>query len=267
MIRETVTNLDPGWGELLDVDVLPSRFWAGVFRADSQMFVRTADDCMPLAASVRFPLIRCLAPGRVVVVDGRTQKGRMNGWVLSLAVRTSWEFFAGDGIRDVLASQDTIVVTYFDEGVFSGIPPGHEGVAIFTTSGELRAGYQSALASNAVDIADCYAACWAGDSRIAFFPYAGFQLVRLDVQTLEQDVQPTPRILHGSSAIAACDEQLLFFGPYEQKNTLLAWAPGNKPSLVGRHPGPLRGLEAGRFLAHGTSGFTIVEMEAAQLQD
>lgn len=260
MIRETVTNLDPIWGELLDVDVLPSGHWAGLFRMDGQLFVRTADDCVLFNPYVQGPEIRCLAPRKVVIVNPRTRMGRNNGWVLSLADGTRREFFAGDGIADVLASQDKIVITYFDEGVYSGIPPGDEGVAMFTTSGELWAGYRSSLASNAVDVSDCYAACWRDNSHIAFFPYTEFPLVIWDVQTLEQEMQPTPQELHGSSAIAVSHDRVLFFSPYKT-NAILAWSPGKEPSLVGHHPGPLRGLQGGRFLSCGTHGFTIVECD------
>jgi hypothetical protein len=261
MMRETITNLNPDWGALIDVDVLPSDQWAGLFQADSQMFVRTLNDCVPFDPYVGFPIVRCLASRAVVIVDSRAHPGRNNGWILSLADKTRIEFFAGDGIQDVLASQDAIVVTYFDEGVYSGIPPGDEGVAIFSTSGRLRAGYRSSLAANAVDVDDCYAACWQDKTHIAFFPYVGFPLVSWDVETLEQEVQPTPQELHGSGAITVSDERALFFGPYFDRDAILAWSPGKKPSLAGQHPGPLRGLSGGRFLSRGTHGFTIVECD------
>src|SRR4051812_32751446 len=119
MIRETATNLPSEWGELVDVDVLNSGHWAGLFRLDADLFVRTAHACTVVPSLVRFPLIRCLDEERVVVVDSRTEKGRLNAWVLSTTNDLSRPFFAGDGIQDVLADRATIVVTYFDEGVFS----------------------------------------------------------------------------------------------------------------------------------------------------
>src|SRR6476619_4013307 len=66
MIRETATNLPPEWGELVDVDVLDSGHWAGLFRLDADLFVRTAHACRVVPGPVRFPLIRCLDEERVV---------------------------------------------------------------------------------------------------------------------------------------------------------------------------------------------------------
>src|SRR5213594_49459 len=264
MIRETVTSFDPGWGELIDLDVLDSGDWAGVFRDGSNLFVRTAKNKSVAPDGIRFPIIRCLEPGRIALIDTRTQEDRTNAWILCPQRNEIVEFFAGDGIQDVLANSDTIVVTYFDEGVFGRIRPGDEGVAVFDSRGHLRAGYRSTLGSRAVDIADCYAACWESDWRIAFLPYTEFPLVRLDVRTFDQNVVQTPRRLHGSSAISVSRGDALFFGPYDEKRSILAWHSGGEISSVGAHSGPLRGLRGGRFLTHGTSGFTIVECGAAQ---
>jgi hypothetical protein len=254
MIHETLTNLDPDWGELLDIDVLLSGYWAGIFRGSGQLFVRDSCHSIPVPLSIEFALIRCLEPGRVVLVNPRTQLERMNACVLSIENNTTCEFYAGDGIEDVLASQDTIAATYFDEGVYGG-PPGNEGIAIFNTSGEIRAGYRSTLGSYAVSIDDCYAACWERNSHIAFCPYSGFEFVSLDVLTLEQHVDATHRRLHGSAAIAVSQDKILFY----KRPRILAWAPGREPSLVGHYYERLRGLFGGRFIAHRTNSFTIIE--------
>ena len=263
MMRETVTEFDPGWGELLDLDVLESGDWAGLFRNGDRLCVRTATSTSTAPGGIRFPLIRCLEPGRIALVDTRTEKDRTNAWVLSPERNRIVPFFAGDGIQDVLANGDTVVVTYFDEGVFSGIPPGAEGVAVFDGRGRLRAGYRSTLRSKAVEIDDCYAVCWASESCISFLPYAGFPLVTLDVGTFEQSVVPTPRSVHGSSGISVSRERALFFGSYDEPRSVLGWKPGGEVSSLGTHVGPLRGLRGGRFLTLGTRGFTILEFGAA----
>ena len=56
----------------------------------------------------------------------------------------------------------------------------------------------------------------------------------------------------------------MFFDPYDEKHAILEWSPRGEPGVIGSHPGPLRGLRGGRFLTHGTSGFTIVERAAQQ---
>ena len=57
MIRETATNFDPGWGELIDVDVLEPGEWTGLFRSGEQLFIRTARSCVTAPGGVRFPLV------------------------------------------------------------------------------------------------------------------------------------------------------------------------------------------------------------------
>jgi hypothetical protein len=260
MMRETVTELDPGWGELLDVDVSESGEWVGVFRDGERLFLRTTAGVGKAPGGIRVPLVRWLDRDRVVLVDKRTEKGRNNAWIYE--GHRVIPFPAGDGIQDVLANGDTIVVTYFDEGVFSGIEPGHEGVALFDVRGRLRAGYRSTLGSRAVEVDDCYAACWESESRLAFLPYRGFPLVSLDVRTFDQRVVQTPRAVHGASAMSFSPDGTLFFGAYDDPRSILGWTPGGEIASIGEHVGPLRGLRGGRFVTRGTRGFTILERDA-----
>jgi hypothetical protein len=259
MIQETATNLDPSWGELVDLDLVESTEWVGVFRTSDGLAIRTPTACVQAPAGIRYPLIRRLDDSRCVLVDTRTARGRVNGWVISPRTNETLPFFPGDGIADVLANGNAIVVTYFDEGVLSGIEPGSEGIAIFTGEGRLRAGYQTSLGSEAVDTLDCYAACWEDDTTIAFLPYTGFPLVRLDIGSLEQEVKPTPRSIHGASALSITSDTALFYSPYDLKTSLISWASAVRPVPIGKHPGPLRGLRSGRFISLGTSGFTVVD--------
>ncbi len=256
--RETFTSLDPEWGDLVDIDVLEDE-WVGVFRNGPRSWIRTPSSCVAVPAGVRFPLIRWLERGRCVLVDSRTAVGRANGWILDPQRSDLLEFVAGGGIRDVLAKGDKIVVTYFDEGVYSGTSPASEGLAIFDARGRFGAGYVSALGPRAVDVSDCYAACWESDTRIAFFPYEGFPFVSLDVKTFEQSVRTTDVVLHGASAVTVSEEGVLFFGPYDSKGSIFNWPRAGLASVVGSHPGPLRGLQGGRFLCHGKSSFSIVD--------
>lgn len=54
------------------------------------------------------------------------------------------------------------------------------------------------------DVSDCYAACWDTD----------FPVVRWNLLTGEQTIQPTPKRLHGSSAISVSGDEAMFYGPY-----------------------------------------------------
>jgi len=258
-MRETFTALDPEWGTLLDVDVLASGDWAGVFLERERLFVRTAAVKQLIPQTVRFPMIRCISPGRVVLANTRSREPRSNAWIIDLRSDEVIDFVASDAIADILANRESILVTYFDEGVYSGSDLSREGVNVFDHQGRHRAGYRTTLGDKSVDVGDCYAACWVSERRITFFPYTDFPLVTWDLETLEQEVVPTPARLHGSSAISMSSDGFRFFSPYKEKATILAWKPGSKASVVGTHAGRWRGLRGGRFLSHGPHSFTILE--------
>jgi hypothetical protein len=209
----------------------------------------------------RFPLIRAVGNERVLVIDSRTTENTANAHIFSHTGETLAVFRVGDGVQDVIVLETTIGVTYFDEGVFGRSEPANEGVAFFGLDGQLSWGYLSEIGPGAVDVADCYAACRAGRNQLAFCPYTDFPLVELDPRKRSQSVFLLPQELHGASALSRRGPHTFFHGPYGRKHSILRWSPGEAPSMVGSHAGPLRGLDAGRFLSKTEHGFTIVEVE------
>lgn len=261
MISENVTSTDPAFGTLLDVDVGTDGEWVGLFERDGVVTIRDASRAravpVPLYCT---PRIRRLDATRVVVVEAWAYERQPNAWIIDWNGSEVTSFHAGSGVQDVLARGDRIVVTYFDEGVFKCPPPSDEGLAVFDDEGRLRAGYHSALGAASVGIADCYAACWLDGRRIAFCAYTEFHFVTLDVDTCEQVVHPTPRRLHSPGALSTAGATAFF----HVANTLYSWVPAardEQPVAVGLHPGPLRGLGAGRFLTHGADSFTTLELQ------
>jgi len=263
-MNETSIATDVAFGRARDFDVTRKGDWVGVFEgAKNQLHVRFANSAgFPLALELRFPVVRVIAHDRVVVVDLRTTKGRANAHIFNRLGELLSSFCAGDGIEDVVVLGDLIAVTYFDEGVFGGVPPSEEGIAFFDFSGNLLWGYQSLMGSDAVDVADCYCATRVDHHTLAFSPYTDFPLVHVQPTTRQQNVHELPVSLRGATALSMHGATAFLYGPYEAKRTMFRWSPGTGAEGIGHHSGPLRGLEGGRFLSRGEHGFTVVDAVA-----
>jgi hypothetical protein len=260
----TETRLTDLPGEVLDIDPVGDSGWVAVVEQAGERQLRFGGHAVPLPRRLEFPLVRAFDIETALVIDARSG-GEENAFVLDCAGTVLASFAAGDGIEDVLVSDTWIVVTYFDEGVFSGIAPSHEGVAVFSRSGELVLGYASKF-GNAVAIADCYCACWGRRDQLYFLPYGepNFPLIHVNLSRHEHEWWPTPRDLHGSGAMTTRDGRtFLFHGPYDHRMKILRWDLNESIAEVGSHPGPLRGVRGGGFLAKGHSGFTVLEFDLA----
>lgn len=258
-MEQTVIEIERAVGVGRDYDVRPDDSWVGVFeRAGALEVCDSYGARFQLPHPVRFPIVRAVGFDRVVVVDSRPSAGDPGGRVYSMAGEPMATLHVGDGVQDVVVLDDLITVTYFDEGVFSGMPPSEQGVAFFHLDGEPYGGYQTMFGAEAVDIADCYAACRVNAQVLAFVPYTGFELVRLNPRTHQQDVIDVPEKLHGASAISVMGDRVCLFGPYSQKQSLFVWTPGKAPQKIGTHSGTLRGIGPHRFISNGEHGYTVV---------
>ena len=246
---------------LLDLDAGSNDSWVGVAGKEQKQVLLFDGRAVKIPQVCRFPIVRAIGNGRAIVVDTRIEKAKqVNAWVVDTDGNVKTSFCVGDGVQDVLASEKWIVVTYFDEGVFSDIEPGPEGLVVFDTSGKFKFGYQSHFGKKAVDIADCYCACWVGPHQIMFLPYTEFPLVRLDLETFTQEIYATPKELHGSRGLTVLGDRVFCHGPYDQRD-IREWRVGNqKAACVGQYTARLRGLGEGRFLALGQAGYTIVSL-------
>jgi hypothetical protein len=259
---EEITAVDEALGMALDFDVLRGGAWVGVFQRGSTLHVASSFGFQfALPRTIRLPVVRYLDPDRLVVVDAKAAPGVYSGFVMSVSGTMLHAFHAGHGVEDVVVLNELIAITYFDQGVQSGVPPSEQGIAFFDRDGQYYGGYRSLYGSTAANIVDCYAACRVDHHTIAFTSYSGFPLVLASPMSREHVSRPLPTELHGASALSLRNETAIFFAPYQKKGALLAWQEGYQPREVGRHPGPLRGLEFGRFLSTGRHGFTVLRCD------
>lgn len=261
-MHEEITAVDESLGTALDFDVLRDGSWVGVFQQAAGLHVASSGGKhFPLPRTIRLPVVRYVERDRLVVIDAKGHAGAYSGFIVSMNGAMLNAFHAGHGVEDVVVLRDVIAVTYFDQGVSSGVPPSEQGIAFFDPDGRFYAGYRSLFGSQAADIVDCYAACRVDHHTIAFSSYTGFPLVQVSPLSREHRASALPRELHGAAALSIREDTAFLFAPYERKATLLAWREGDAPREVGRHPGPLRGLELGRFLSAGRHGFTVLTCE------
>ena len=247
-------------GKLLDMDLTPANKWIGVVGREGNQALVFGDRTVNIPRPCRFPIVRALGSEAAVVVDSRVKEPETeNAWIIQASGNVKTRFAVGDGIQDVLVRDNWIVVTYFDEGIFKGIKPGDEGIAVFDIKGNLKFGYRSYFGNQAVGVSDCYCACWGMGSVLFFLPYTDFPLVAIDLNTMTQKVWTIPDELHGSNAVTAIGQTLFFHSPYSHKDEILMWQIGSKPpSFIGKHSGPLRGLVEGRFLSVGENAYTVI---------
>jgi len=255
---ERIVSVERELGAAMDFDVLRDGTWVGLFQRPNGIFVVSSQGSeFAVGASVSFPLVRFIDSGHIVVVSQRALRDAGRSFIARVDGAGQIPLAAGDGIQDVIVLGDLIAVTYFDEGVFSGIAPSEQGIAFFDFHGQLFAGYRSLFGSDAVDIVDCYAACRVDHHTVGFSAYLGFDLAWASPRGRKHGVQPLPTDLHGAAAITFQRDRVYLFSPYNSKGKVLEYNDGAMRE-IGRHSGPLRGLEHGRFLANGEHGFTLM---------
>ncbi len=211
---------------------------------------------IPLPLDLPYAGVRWLGDKALVVCPRIRKDGEINAWIVDPVDGTiSVAFSVGDGVEGFVVLKDFIVVGYFDEGVFSGINPSHEGVAVFDRSGVYLWGYTSSF-TDAVDVVDCYAMCQSGPNRVTFFAYTEFKLVEVDVSARRQTVMPAPPEVSGCHGLTCLKTTAILRGPYAKNGDHTAPRPEvfavdrsgiavEIEPLSGRY---VRGLPNGRFL-------------------
>lgn len=261
-IQEIRTDFDPSLGILKSADLLPTGQYAAVFQGQDGLVLHFGPDVeVPITDTIDFPIISLLDPETAVIVDSRTGPGKDNGWVIRRDGSQEAKFCAGDGIQDLLARNDRIVITYFDEGIFGSWPLSQQGLAVLSRTGELVFGYWGDV-PNPIEISDCVCVCWRGPSETCFLPDVDFQLVCLNLETRQQQIWKLPEELNGSRALVPSGDGWYFFGPYNDNEAIFWWRPGSGPEIVGRCTSPsLRGLWNGRFLRVEDHAFVVMQIE------
>ena len=190
----------------------------------------------------------------------------VNAWLVDSCGQVRQTFSFGDGIKGVFCTDDYVVVTYFDEGIFGGMPIPAEGLAVFDRSGEFLWGWNGTLTGRgrAPLIDDCYAVLHLSGNRVAFCAYTEFALIILDLHNRKVVVRyTTPDALHGTVAISVRDGLWYFLAPWGVRNSILSWRPGrdDTPTVAAQVlAGSRRGLAGGRFLHVSPAGAGISTM-------
>ncbi|MEK6325202.1 MAG: hypothetical protein AABN33_26475 [Acidobacteriota bacterium] len=202
MLSETSRRIESLPRPLYDLDLAPSGAWIGVTEQEGDhQSLSFSGRIIPLSQPCLFPRVRAIDGDTAVVVDARTRRQEKNAWVVTSSGEIKAHFYAGDAVQDVLVSSEFIVVTYFDESALTSSGIEGNGVAVFNSAGEFLFGYKDLFGEKAVDVADCYAACWNVRNCVLFYPYTEFPLVSLDLHARMQRVCETPVEVTGSGAI------------------------------------------------------------------
>lgn len=242
---------------LADLDLTPSGKWIGVTEPGNAQSLIFPARSIALSEEIGFPKVRAIDDDTAVIVNSRAWT-KNNGQIVSSSGKTH-SFYAGDAIQDVLASHEFIVITYFDESALTSSGIEGNGVAVFNTAGDFLFGYRDLFGDEAVAIADCYAACWAADSRILFFAYTDFPLVSVDLKNKTQEIWETPDAVVGCGAISSFDDRVFFHRPYRDEGSIFEWKIGDESAQnIGACSKHLRGLNGGNFLAVEANGYVIV---------
>lgn len=268
MFTRTTTEMDAGWGRFRDVDVNAAGEWVAVFHDLDRLVLRTARRSLVLRGPSHGHVVRWLDDAHCLVLDGWADSEFLDpptGWIVPLDGSEPSAFRAGERMADVLVGPRHFVITYGEEAVMEGNAPSPEGVAVFDHGGALLAGYSTHFGRAAVEVDDCYAACWVDHARIAFSSYDSFDLVIWDLETNAQEVHPTPEVLHGSEVLTSVGGEFLFWGPYHSQDVVLRWGPGGAPARVAELPrsGSVRCLDHGVFLEKTRHAFSILRCELA----
>jgi hypothetical protein len=258
ILKQTKHLLEALPGSLRDLDLAPSGRWIAVTEPGEQQYLSFNGKTILLPVQCQFPQIAAMDDETVFLVNSRVWTEK-NGWLITSSGEVKANFYAGDAIQDILISSRFIVVTYFDESALTS--PGIEGngVAIFDLKGNFLFGYRELFTDEAVDIADCYAACWGGDSHLLFFPYTDFPLVAFDLESKTQTLWEPPDIVAGSNAITALDEKVYFHSPYADKAGIYEWKMGSQSAVkIGSWSNRIRGIRHGKFLALESDGYQVL---------
>ncbi|MCS1352184.1 TetR family transcriptional regulator [Mechercharimyces sp. CAU 1602] len=184
--------------------------------------------------------IRWIDKYHFLIANSRNED-RMNLHIFDMNGIKQNHFNCGDGIEDILVNNESIWISYFDEGVF-GDSIGHEGLIQFNYEGTPVLRYHTDLLGAPL-IDDCYAICKGKGSSIWIFPYSDFPLLQIDSSSKTYTSYKTPKEVHGSYALCARGKNAYFQGSYRPKERLYSWRIGQgRPKPIGNIPGYVRGL-------------------------
>jgi len=142
-----------------------------------------------------------------------------NAWITDRYGTITGRYCFGDGICQCLVdSQNRIITSYFDEGVFGNhgwnSPIGSGGLILWSTEGECL------WKNREYDICDCYAINLDRQDRLWFYYYTEFMLVCTDYQ---RDIKYRPGISgSGAFLVHPKGQQIIFDAGYSKHGTYVS---------------------------------------------
>jgi len=174
-----------------------------------------------------YHFVQPLGDGEWLLVRGRADDDRDdNAHVHDADGRLLRSFHAGDGAEDVYVTVDGQVwISYFDEGVYSGVKLGQAGLVRLDRSGVCSLKFnEQAVGVPTID--DCYALNVASDREVWICYYMDFPLVRL-LDSKVNAVWPSA-VVGGSNAFAVRAGLVLYVGAYNRRNDLYVARIGDR---------------------------------------
>ncbi|MUK88232.1 TetR family transcriptional regulator [Ornithinibacillus sp. L9] len=231
--------------ELIDGDWTDNYGLILVLKENGKFVVQIGDSKLMLpnfTISCTYPLVRWIDNNCFLIADARNEDNTENLYIINLDGTVLNSFHCGDGIEDIVVSNDGIWISYFDEGVFGhGIST--EGLVLFSIQGESLFRYHSDLLDRP-SIVDCYAICKGTSPSLWLFPYIEFPLLNVNPTKKTVETYKVPKVLHGSNGICVRGRFAYFYDRYNSNGEVYCWEFGSKrPQLVGHFNGTARGLD------------------------
>lgn len=107
-MREFITNIELDGEVLVDIDVLTDDSYIAITDQGRVVF---PFDKIEIRQSFKFPIIRQLNNNSFFIADSRTREKTDNCFIYNLKGNVLRQFFAGDGIQDIEALRDKVIVT------------------------------------------------------------------------------------------------------------------------------------------------------------
>ena len=168
-----------------------------------------------------YHFVQPLSQGRWIAVRGRCEGVHdANAHIFDPAATKVSSFHVGDGVNDVcVSSNDTIWISYFDEGIYGPTKLAQEGLVGMNADGQVVFRFTDCLTVGGINrIADCTAINVAEDGSVWVYYYTDFPLVNLRDPKLVRAWGELP--VEFAEAFAVENLKALFTGGYDNREVL-----------------------------------------------
>lgn len=161
------------------------------------------------------PIVRAAGEDQLIVVDPSAGSDEtINGWVWSRRGELGSAFHAGDGVQEVLANENLILLFYSDQGQTGNVHLSREAMAVMSAAGEYLWGHWSQFGSEEALTTWFHAAVWEGPDEVAILADVRHEcaFVRLDIGRRQQRLWHPPLALTTPSAVTTIADRVVLHG-------------------------------------------------------